>query len=218
MKNVTRVIIFFNVSRVQSESLKIVTLVELLTRVTPSLVERPWIMYSQSADRIDCCCSSANILAWTHPVHYQQVESTTTLIFIQGYAVSMKSYRIMYKYRFFGGGADPAIKFSYWTPKFLSSVLISRSCFVVRQKPGVGDFLKKLIANHTHYSPLSLQWYQQFSLELKSPVRYEHSHLWVDLLRTSLLGTSLLWMWSVIYRSVLNGSGLNVVCCVAGTF
>jgi len=29
-------------------------------------------------------------------------------------------------------------------------------------------------------------------------LHYEHSHLWVDLLRTGLLRTSLLWMWSVM--------------------
>jgi len=39
---------------------------------------------------------SANILARTQPVHYQQVDSTTCVIFIQGF-VSMKIQRIIWK-------------------------------------------------------------------------------------------------------------------------
>ena len=43
-------------------------------------------------------------------------------------------------------------------------------------------------------------------------LHYEHSHLWVDLLRTGLLRTSLLWMWSVM-NVVWYERGLLLTAC-----
>ena len=53
-------------------------------------VERPWIVYSKSADRIyGFCCK---LFIRMHPRPYQLVDSTIGLMFTQGY-VSIKNQR-----------------------------------------------------------------------------------------------------------------------------